>query len=33
VVVVSLDRGDQCGSNGASLTVAVAVLAEIWILL
>jgi hypothetical protein len=28
--VVSFDRGDQGGSNGTSLRVAVAVLAEIW---
>jgi hypothetical protein len=30
LAVVSFDRGDQGGSNGTSLRVAVAVLAEIW---
>jgi hypothetical protein len=25
-----LERGEKCGSNGTSLTVAVAVLMEIW---
>jgi hypothetical protein len=29
VGVVPFERGDQCGSNGGGLTVAVAVLAEL----
>jgi hypothetical protein len=32
VAVVSVDRGGHCGSNGAKYNMAVAVLAEIWLL-
>jgi hypothetical protein len=32
VVVVSLDRGEQCGSNGGGLVAVGAVLSEMWCL-